>query len=177
VLIKKNIFIFALIIFPFISNGQEEIETKIDPSKSWGVGMIAHTANFSEGFGLSLFYQKNKFQYNLEFHSSNRSNLANIKFSFYPNDWRKRLDLRVEAGFGWNQLNTSFIKNQFQLMAGYGLRWRILKHFYLTHSFNLGLNYYNYPDFYNQSEVTLATYNYLNVGLLINLGSIRWKKD
>lgn len=176
-LIKIIFLISSLFTFPFISNGQEESAPKVDPNKSWGVGLVAHSAQFSEGFGLALFYQKNKYQYNLEFYSSHRSNSSVLKFHFYPNDWRKRLDLRAEVGIGWNQLNNSYIRNQFQIMTGYGLRWRILKHFYLTHSFNLGLNYYNYPDFHSQSEVTILSYYHLNIGLLLNLGSFKWKKE
>ncbi len=96
-MLKKGTIHLIFLLF-LMSNSFAQDSTsvnKINPSKSWGLGINYGTSNYIYGIGLTLFYQKNRNQFDLNLFSNYTSGV-DLKYSFYPNDFNKKFDLRVE---------------------------------------------------------------------------------
>ncbi len=58
------------------------------------------------------------------------------------------------------------------------MRYKIFKHFYLTHSGHLGARFLNnYYDPINRRSYLIRTTANMEFGIMFNLGSLKWKKD
>jgi len=173
--IKKILLI--VLVFALSSHGKAQAEDtlKAGSPKSWGLGIKFNTGAFNYGESLTLFYQKDRNQLELDLFSRFDFSGFRLSFFYYPNDWKKRLDLRVETGLVLNFYQSDYFRYALTPFAGYGLRFMIFRHFYLTHSGNVGLRYANYPNYFEESARWNSVVD-LNIGLMFNLGSLRWRK-
>jgi hypothetical protein len=172
---KGLLFLFFILLEPFFLFGQETDKPKTDIERSWGVGAFASSNSFLQVYGLTLFYQKEKNQYELDIFSRYNENGFSLIYGFYPNEWKKRLDIRVETGINFVLYQSNYLSSRIRPFAGYGMRLRLLKHFFLTHQANLGLMFTDFRLNQDTRYKYDATFD-INIGLSFNLGSIRWKR-
>lgn len=173
--ITKNILFLFLFLLPFILNGQEESAPKVDPNKSWGLGInTTGIWGFDFPLGIDAFYQIKKHEFGLTvyiepYYSKWIGQIFQLRYNYYPNEWKKRLDFSIESSlvYGYGQVN---------LTTGYGLRLRVLKHFYITNNFGYGFCVYR-RNYIESRPLEIQRVIQLKLGVNINLNSFKWKRD
>lgn len=177
-ILSKNILFLFLFLLPFISSGQEESAPKVDPNKSWGLGLTTGDS-WNYHFGFKAFYQKSKNQFELNINTDFYGFNFDLGYIYYPNEWKKRADLRIMINASpYYYKSDDYTSKGASLFIGTGIRLRCLKHFYITGSIQMGESFYHSTrQFYTGSNYYLISRAKAELSLSINLNSFRWKRD